>query len=429
MQPREKIVLKEDLVVNTEAANFDFKKDYIGSLVNFTAIKEKKSLASELFEKEKWSELSEICAEIVKLQPNDCDNLFMFATSLAHLGELLNAAIVAEKLVNINPNKFHYRQLRNILTKKDEEKINQTSSILINETNLVRKKISLVTACMNRTDHLKESLPMWLKLPGLDEIIIVDWSNSEPLLELGDLDSRIKIIRVESEIKWILSYAYNIGVSNAKNEIIFKCDSDCIPNEEIFVNIPNENCFYAGYWKSGMKQGKASVNGQCLFLKNQFESVNGYSEYIRTYGRDDEDFYDRLILTGLNRKEIVPQILNFIDHTNEMRVGNQFKSATNPQDAIYRSTAYNEMYNYYIGKNMTWQTKDRRAKYIAKKRFQNGSAILNRIKEFELTIPDKVQSEAEIFSLRYMLKTKKLLDDNIINNLGREDCIKKILNS
>jgi hypothetical protein len=40
---------------------------------------------------------------------------------------------------------------------------------------------SLVTACMNREHHLRRSLPHWLSLPGLDEIIIVDWSTSEPL--------------------------------------------------------------------------------------------------------------------------------------------------------------------------------------------------------------------------------------------------------
>jgi hypothetical protein len=44
------------------------------------------------------------------------------------------------------------------------------------------------------------------------------------------------------------------------------------------------------------------------FAKAQFEAIDGYSELIRTYGRDDEDFYDRLIAAGYARREIPPEL-------------------------------------------------------------------------------------------------------------------------
>ena len=60
--------------------------------------------------------------------------------------------------------------------------------------------LSLVTACMNRDHHLRRTLPHWLALPGVDEVLIVDWSNPSPLddlLGLGALGpGQLHVVRV-----------------------------------------------------------------------------------------------------------------------------------------------------------------------------------------------------------------------------------------
>jgi predicted glycosyltransferase involved in capsule biosynthesis len=203
-------------------------------------------------------------------------------------------------------------------------------------------------------EHLVDSISKWIAITSIDEIIIVDWNNPEPISNTIKPDNKIKIIRVISEPKWILSYAYNIGIQCAKNELIFKCDADCVPNEKIFNLIPTNQYFYSGYWKNGLTVGKASVNGQCYFRKEDFEKVNGYSEYIRTYGRDDEDLYDRLQYTGLKRLEIKPDMLEIMNHSNEMRTSNQFDAEikTNKLNPILSNPSYNEMKNYYVKMNI-----------------------------------------------------------------------------
>lgn len=225
--------------------------------------------------------------------------------------------------------------------------------------------ISLVTACMNRDAHLRRTLPQWLKLPDVSEIVIVDWSNRVPLRELGELDPRIRVLRVEGEPRWILSYAYNLGVSRARNELILKCDADCVPTPEVVNLRPSGTAFHAGHWKAGTACGKPSVNGQCFFSRTQFDRVNGYSELIRTYGRDDEDFYDRLIEAGYQRREIPPSELSFIEHTHEERLANQ----TTPRGGdpleifLQRQPLYFEMYNAALAMVLPWGRWSLRADY------------------------------------------------------------------
>lgn len=219
---------------------------------------------------------------------------------------------------------------------------------------------------MNREAHLRQTLPAWLALPDIAEVVIVDWSNRTPLRELRALDSRIRIIRAEGEARWVLSYAYNLGVSHARHETIFKCDADCQPTAAVLQCRPTSDAFYAGYWKSGAACGKPSVNGQCLFSRTQFERVNGYSEIIRMYGRDDEDFYDRLVAAGYARREIAPAELDFIEHTQHERLVNQV-SADNTSDAleafIRKQPVYFEMYNLALANLLPWGIWQARASY------------------------------------------------------------------
>jgi glycosyltransferase involved in cell wall biosynthesis len=288
---------------------------------------------------------------------------------------------------------------------------------------------SLVTACMNRDTHLKASLQKWIALPQLSEIVIVDWSNRDPLIGLCQIDPRIRVIRIENEPRWILSYAYNIGITRATQPQILKCDSDCQPHPDIFDSAPGPNHFFAGYWKSGAACGKSSVNGQCIFSKAHFDAINGYSEYIRTYGRDDEDFYDRLIAARIERREISPAMLSFIDHSEESRVSNQFgfKPAATLEESILRSTSYNEMYNYYLAKQLPWGSARQRATFTPIETVERWE-VLRRDQSAELTIPDQAAKAARLFSLRYLTRVTLKLSEADQQRLDEKACLALLTN-
>ncbi len=284
--------------------------------------------------------------------------------------------------------------------------------------------VSLVTACKNREQHLRRSLPHWLGLAGIDEVIVVDWSNDRPLDDLRDLDPRVRIVRVTDEPRWILSYAYNIGVRHATKPLILKCDADCLPQASLLQLTPDAAHFRAGHWRSGSAVGKPSVNGQCFFSKDQFEAVNGYSEIIRTYGRDDEDFYDRLIAAGFAREEITPDLLDFIDHTQEERVSNQFDvaPASNVAARIERDPLYNEMRNAYLAHASPWGVDRRRATFTTVQEAER-LTVLTRDTETEIVLPADLLAEARLFSLRHIAGQLTGLPEVKTRHLNERACL------
>jgi len=218
---------------------------------------------------------------------------------------------------------------------------------------------------MNREPHLRHALPEWLKLPDISEFVLVDWSTREPFDDLLVLDPRIRIVRAVEEPKWILAYAYNLGISHAKGDIILKCDADCIPDAHVASLRPGPGRFYAGDWRTGTAFGKTCANGQCVFTRAQWEEVNGYSELIRRYGFDDEDFYERLKRAGHVRTEIDHRLLEFLRHSDDERVVNNSQpvSETSVEEFLHRQLHYHEAINRLIAGMMPWGRWFRRAAY------------------------------------------------------------------
>jgi glycosyltransferase involved in cell wall biosynthesis len=277
---------------------------------------------------------------------------------------------------------------------------------------------------MNREAHLRQSLPSWLSLKWVKELVVVDWNNANPLIDLTTLDPRIRVIRVVEEPRWILSYAYNLGIGRASQEVILKCDADCRPSEATGHCRPSDGSFFAGYWKSGASVGKACVNGQCVVAKSQFEKVNGYSEIIRSYGRDDEDFYDRLIEAGFARQEISPAELDFLPHEDEERMRNQVeeKTAGTIEDFLERNLTYNEMRNFFLGRHMPWGPWFVRASYGQKERGERYQ-VLRRKREKEIPIPRPLNEAARLFSLRYLIGKLWGLAPTVSEKLEERACL------
>ena len=217
--------------------------------------------------------------------------------------------------------------------------------------------ISLVTTCMNREKHLRQSVRMWIKLPSLDEILIVDWSTRESIADLLELDPRIRLVRAEGEPRWIQTYAYNLGIAQARGDIILKCDADCMPAPAVVNLRPAPGRYYAGNWHSGAAVGKTCVNGQCLFTRDQWLQANGYSELIRYYAHDDTDFYDRMTAGGQARLEIAPDLLTFLPHTDDDRVANFQKghaSFDTVEAFLHSQLPYHEAINRLIAELLPW---------------------------------------------------------------------------
>ena len=184
--------------------------------------------------------------------------------------------------------------------------------------------VSLVTACMNRNANLIKAVKSWLAHVIISEVVIVDWCSDEPvstsLQNAGILDPRIRIIRVEGEGAWVLSLAFNLGFRMARFDRILKADADIILGNDFFLQNPLQaHELIAGNWRTAAA-GQQYVNGFFYLHSADLARVNGFSEFIQSYGHDDDDLYDRLVALGLARKDVAAKTVQHIDHSDHERL-------------------------------------------------------------------------------------------------------------
>lgn len=264
--------------------------------------------------------------------------------------------------------------------------------------------LTLVTICMNREAHLRRTVPAWLGLPGLDEIVIVDWSTREPFADLLTLDPRIRIVRVEDEPRWVQTYPTNLGIAHARGDLVLKCDADCLPSPTVTALRPEPGRFFAGDWKAGRAAGKGSVSGQCLFAKSQWAQVNGYSELFRRYAHDDIDFYRRLETAGHARADIPADALDFLPHDDEARVAHQASpsgSAPDVEAFLHRQLDYHEAINVVVSQFLPWGPWLPQARYETIETAHDGRLLrLRRDVSREIPLSEPVMQIARAHALR-----------------------------
>lgn len=258
--------------------------------------------------------------------------------------------------------------------------------------------VSLVTCCMNRETNLLRALDSWLACPELREIIIVDWSSDQPvdaaLKQQGIEDPRIRVLRVEGETRWILSYAFNIGFRAAACSRILKADADIVLEPGFFQK--NQLCtgrFIAGNWRTAATD-QPHVNGFFYVHKSDLAKVGGFNEFITTYGWDDDDIYARLNETGLTRQDVDSTTIHHLEHSDEERTGERGPAANTALEELRVNTLFKTRRNRFIANVMPYW--DARRHLLPFKISQSGSrgAVMARTGWVPNPVPETIQEDA-----------------------------------
>lgn len=182
------------------------------------------------------------------------------------------------------------------------------------------ESLSIVSASMNRHNNILRVIDTWLNIPFLKEIIIIDWCSDVELSTLLNNKPLIKIVKVRGHDKWVLSWAFNLGLSLASGDYILKLDADVWVEEDFLKrNKLNKDTLYRGKWN---ESETPNLNGQFLVNKLHLERVGYFNELITSYGYDDCDLYRRLNLTehliqGLHHIENGQDSMAFQDRTDK----------------------------------------------------------------------------------------------------------------
>jgi hypothetical protein len=188
------------------------------------------------------------------------------------------------------------------------------------------KSLSIVTVCMNRLDHLVETVARVADWPCHQEHLIVDWSSSVPVRR-GQLptDPRIRLLRVEGEKGWTLCRAYNFAVARTRSTWILKLDADAWPTRtfdplELDLGLPVAEL--APRPAHAFGSGPQGRKGQFLMPRQLFEAVGGFHELLLGYGFDDKDLEARLAVhSGLTAAAIPEDWIGVIAHSDAERAG------------------------------------------------------------------------------------------------------------
>ncbi|PXF42803.1 hypothetical protein BWQ96_07454 [Gracilariopsis chorda] len=188
----------------------------------------------------------------------------------------------------------------------------------------IRPGISIVACCMNRHGTLQHVLSDWRQVDNVSEIVIVDWSSDPPLRpSIADAlrsDSRIRLLRVDSEAAWVLSRAYNLAMRSASFDTIIRTDCDYSLHKHFVSAHPmRQRTFYAGNYNAARNENEVHLNGAVFIRRADVLDIGGYDERIQTYGWDDEDLYTRLAQSGLQKQNISYDHISHVPHPDKER--------------------------------------------------------------------------------------------------------------
>jgi len=214
--------------------------------------------------------------------------------------------------------------------------------------NIVMKKISFCTVCMNRLTHLRETLPVNIaensQYPNI-EFVILDYNSGDGMEEwakahLQDyIDAGIVKYYKNYEPEYFhMSHSKNMALKLATGDIICLLDADNYagPGYAHWINAVFENHGNNTVITTIRKDQIVfrDQGGKLCFSRELFHQVNGLDESLRGYGIEDVDVVYRLERAGGQRHFIEQEkFLKFIGHSTMERLKN-FKF-TNNLDTIF----------------------------------------------------------------------------------------------
>ncbi len=256
--------------------------------------------------------------------------------------------------------------------------------------------ISFITTCKNRLPHLKQTLPLMLRQPK-SEVIVVDYGCEQGTAAwVKEHHPAAKLVQVNDDPVFCAARARNMGAKNGSHEVLCFVDADVLLNFELSTWLElnrDPNGFYVY-----PEQKASELAGFLIVAREHFFKVDGYDEAIRGWGGEDRDLCERLARTGLST-HLVPQgSLSPILHGDELRQldkdegGFGSKRETVSMHDLYRAIKRDSW--QLTGQEIELEKRKELLKYITMKREE---AVVAGQDAFEISINVPMHSKHNIY--------------------------------
>lgn len=227
-------------------------------------------------------------------------------------------------------------------------------------------KISFCVPCMNRIEHLQQTLPHNINLIKKynAELSLVNYDSKDNMHEYvttnfkNEINNKIlNYIKVENREYFCSKKSKNIAHKYSSGDILVSLDADNFLTDNVIEQIikdfsvnPNY-LFHCGY-----------NEGFIVMSRENFFKLGGYNEKMRDWGYEDTDLVQRAfyLLGGFNFKYLDEGLVTRIEHSDELRFSNlESKNITKDEclsynDKIHRFCMESKIINPNEYYNIDW---------------------------------------------------------------------------
>lgn len=162
-------------------------------------------------------------------------------------------------------------------------------------------KLSVVTTCMNRLDHLRQTLPQNIKdSEGVPvEFVLVNYGSQDEMHNWVKINyakevasGLIKHVHVLGVTEYSMAHSRNVGFKAASGEVAVQVDADNFMKPGFTAR-----CLEIASTTNGpvvMFRANHRLRGRLGFRRQEFiDLLGGYDESMKGYGADDRDIFER----------------------------------------------------------------------------------------------------------------------------------------
>jgi len=185
---------------------------------------------------------------------------------------------------------------------------------------VIQPRLSIVTCCKGRLQHLKRSLPAFAAQEE-SEVIVVDYDCPDNAKEWVAVHfPEVRLATVTEEPYFNLSRARNIGASCANAPWLVFCDADQLLapsfSSQVLAMI-GPGTYLRTLYDTQWGPRRQGVPIACE--AEVFWAIGGYDDAFRGWGVEDRDLIDRLDRSGLQEVVGSTALVETIRHSNEER--------------------------------------------------------------------------------------------------------------